>query len=128
MQYKLDWEEMEEFKGVDLFDSFIESWELKDNQLVFNFDASIWPGSDSYEKPKKNEYTCYKKAKLEFSGFNSINGLKPMAEATTSTDATGEKDYGEFEYFAKTKNGFEIHGEFGQVIIQGGKFVFQINA
>ncbi len=128
MQYKLDWEEMEEFKGIDLSDSFIESWDLSNDKLVFDFEASIWPGSKYYEEPSPDEHTCYKKAKLIFSGFTSVNGLKSIKEVTPSTDASGEKDYGGFEYFAKFSDGFEIHGDFGQVKIKGGDFAFQINA
>ena len=119
---------MEEFEGIDLFDCFIESWKVNENEFEFKFDASIWPKSEYYEKPKVNEYTCYKKSTLTFSKFSEITGLKSMSEVTPSIDATGKKDYGNFEYFAKLSHGFEIQGEFGKVLITGGNFVFTVNA
>ena len=50
---------MEIFKGIDLNDSFVLSWYQGTNELTFELEASIWPESTYYEKPKPNEHTCY---------------------------------------------------------------------
>ena len=49
----MDWTQIELFKGIDLNDSFVLNWAHEDSQLCFELEASIWPESDYYFKPKK---------------------------------------------------------------------------
>lgn len=128
MKYKQSWEEMESFKGIDLMDSFITSWKQEDDSLSFELEVSIWPDSKYYSEPKEKEYTCYKTGILKFSGFSILKGLLQSSEVSSSTDPDGSIDFGNIEYFAKSESGFEIHGEFGQVVILGGEFCFEISA
>ena len=121
-----DWTEIELFKGIDLYDSFILHWEYKNNTFTINLEASIWPQSQHYEKPKENEYTCYKKAILKFSYIKEITGLKAMQEVKPTIDANNEIDYGEIEHLVRTKNGFHIIAEFGDVVISGGQLSFSV--
>jgi len=122
----MNWNEMDIFKGIDLNDSFILSWHLSANDLVFEIEASIWPESKYYEKPKKDEYTCYKPAVLEFKNIKEIKGLREMSQVTASTDASGEKDYGNIETFKKSNEGFHLEGDFGSVSISGGEMSFEV--
>ena len=128
MKYKQSWEEMEFFKGIDLFDSFVTSWKLEGSELSFFLEASIWPESDFYSEPKKKEYTCYKNGVLKFSRWSNVKGLLQQSQVTPSTDLDGSVDYGNIEYFVKTESEFEIHGEFGKVVVLGGEFSFEISA
>ncbi len=116
------------FKGIDLFDSFVTSWQLEDSDLSFRLEVSIWPESDFYSEPKEKEYTCYKNGVLKFSGWSNVRGLLLQSQVTPSTDLDGAVDYGNIEYFAKTESEFEVHGEFGKVLISGGEFSFEISA
>lgn len=128
MRYKQSWEEMELFQGIDLFDSFVTSWDLKEGILSFELEVSIWPESSHYSEPKEKEYTCYKSGLLKFSGFSNIKGLVPKSDVKPTRDPDNSVDYGNIEYFAKTDKEFEIHGEFGQVVVSGGDFTFEISA
>jgi len=128
MKYKQSWEEMNIFKGIDLFDSFVTSWQIEGNDLSFEIEFSIWPESSCYSEPKENEYTCYKTGVLKFSGWSNVRGLLQQSGVSPTKDPDGSFDYGNIEYFTKSENEFEIHGEFGQVTISGGEFSFEICA
>ena len=128
MKHKQSWEEMDIFKGIDLFDSFVTSWKFENGDLSFEIELSIWPESKFYSEPKANEYTCYKTGVLKFSRCSSVKGLLQQSEVRSSIDPDGSADYGNIEYFTKSQNEYEIHGEFGQVIISGGEFCFEIGA
>ena len=117
---------MDDFVGIDLNDSFVLSWKFQGSDLEFQIEASIWPNSEYYEKPKPNEWTCYKQAKLIFSSIEKVEGLLSLREAKHSTDATGKKDYGNIVSLVKTENGFNIEGEFGKVILKKGRMNFEI--
>jgi len=118
---------MEIFNGIDLNDSFVLAWSSTGNELDITLEASIWPESEYYEKPKNNEYTCYKPAKLRIRNIKNISGLRSMEQVMSSTDATGEKDYGNIESLEKSDQGFSLEGDFGSVAITGGEISFEIN-
>ena len=117
---------MENFVGIDLNDSFVLGWELQESTLEFSLEASIWPDSKYYSKPKPEEYTCYKSAKLRFTSIKNIDGLISQKQARFSRDKNNEKDYGNIDVLQKTINGFLIEGDFGKVIINSGKMEFSI--
>ncbi len=117
---------MEIFKGIDLNDSFVLSWHQGENELTFGLEASIWPESRYYEKPKPNEYTCYKPAILLFKNFKELNGLLELNQVKVVTDASGEKDYGNIDNLEENNNGFLVEGDFGSVSITGGEISFEI--
>ncbi|GIU34406.1 hypothetical protein TUM4644_35640 [Shewanella colwelliana] len=119
---------MEVFKGIDLYDSFVTSWNVDGSGLSFELEVSIWPESTYYSAPNENEYTCYKTGVLRFFGYSHVKGLLGQNKVRSSRDPDGSVDYGNVEYFAKSECKFEIHGEFGKVVISGGEFLFEINA
>jgi len=122
----MNWTELEIFQGIDLNDSFVMGWSQSDGNLSFELEASIWPGSKFCTEPKENENTCYRKAILSFEGADSIQGLKPIYTVASSTDPDGTVDYGNIDSLSLTSGGFEIEGDFGSVIIKGGKLNFEI--
>ena len=122
----MNWTELEIFKGIDLNDSFVLNWSQEGSRLTIDIEASIWPESKYYSEPKKNEYTCYKKAVLSFIGVESIQGLKPIDAAHSTTDLDGTMDYGNIDSLHSTPNGFEVKGAFGSVKIKGGELVFEV--
>ncbi len=117
---------MKTFKSIDLNDSYVLSWECSEGRLCFWLEASIWPGSEHYQLPKENEYTCYKHASLCFVNFESIYGLRPMSEVCASIDSAGEVDYGNIDSLVQTMEGFEVSGDFGNVRVKGGQLAFKI--
>ena len=117
---------MDSMDGVDLQDSFILGWTVSENEFFIQLEASIWPSSVHYTKPKPNEYTCYKKAVLTFSDFTYIESVKEQSEITPTTDLDSSLDYGNIDSFSKTESGFFISACFGSVTINSGKVVLSV--
>jgi hypothetical protein len=124
---EMDWRNLEEFKGIDLNDSFILSWEQSTEKLTFELIISIWPESEFYTKPHPDEYTCYRKGTLSFTGIESLVGLASMESTRYSTDPDGSIDYGNIDSLVKSERGFNLGGEFGEVTVGGGKLHFEIH-
>ena len=124
----LEWQDMGCFKGIDLNDTFVLSWNITNNNIAFDLEVSIWPESEHYDSLKSNEYTCYKKGTLKFEGAKEVQGLKECKEVNPSTDSDGSIDYGNIDHLVKTPSGYELIGEFGNVIITGGGLKFGICA
>jgi hypothetical protein len=123
----MDWRQMEVFNGIDLNDSFVLDWSCENNCLSFKIEASIWPKSKHYAEPKPNEYTCYRKAILQFINTVSVSGLKPKSAVMSSTDPDGSIDYGNIDTLQVVDGGFELTGNFGNVKITGGELRFEIH-
>ena len=123
----MDWTQIKLFKGIDLNDSFVLSWEGDDTKLSFELEVSIWPESEYYSKPKNGEYTCYRKAALTFTKVKSINGLKRIELVPSTTDPNGSTDYGNIETLCKTVTGFNLSGDFGSVNLMGGELCFEVH-
>lgn len=117
----MDWREMELFRGIDLNDSFVLGWQLEGDRLVFDLEISVWPESTHYYTPKD------RKAALVFQGTECIQGLVSMSEARSSTDASGEVDYGNIDELRVRPDGASIVGDFGTVEIAGGICALSIN-
>lgn len=113
--------------GIDLQDSVVLDWTMSEIELVFHIEASIWPSSKHYTKPKLEDYTCYKKAVLRFVKFESVCGLKDKIDVSQSSDASGEKDYGSIDSLSATKDGFCIEGDFGSIKVTGGEVDFEVH-
>ena len=118
---------MEVFNGIDLHDSFVLDWSYKNDFLCFELEASIWPESKYYAEPKPNEYTCYRKAKLQFTNTVSVSGLKPKSAVMASPDPDGSIDYGNIDTLQVVGGGSELTGNFGNVKITGGELRFEIH-
>jgi hypothetical protein len=122
----MNWTEIAHFKGIDLNDSFVLGWEFNKDQLTLKIEASIWPQSKYYTKPKNDEFTCYRNAQISFYGVKNIEGLLSIQSVKPTIDPDGSADYGNIESLAKTNNGFNLSGEFGVVKITGGELNFEI--
>lgn len=123
----MDWREIDLFRGIDLNDSFVLGWHYEGDRLIFNLEVSVWPESEYYHAPKEGEYTCYRRGTLIFEGVKSIKGLLPMAEARSSTDASGEADYGNIDTLVIRPGSAQIIGDFGSVEIAGGTCALSIS-
>lgn len=119
--------QIEIFKGIDLNNSFVLNWNHTNDHLSFELEVSIWPESEYYTAPKKNEYTCYRKAILEFLGVRTISGLKAKEAVKSTTDPDGSIDYGNIDYLKSVDGSFLVGGDFGSVTIQGGELRFEIH-
>jgi len=112
---------MDVFKGIDFNDSFVLGWSSNETVIIFKIEASIWPESPHYLKPKTDEYTCYRKCEIQFTDFTSYSGLREQSSIKPSKDIDGTFDYGNIDSLLKTNQGFKVIGEFGNVEITNGK-------
>jgi len=65
--------------------------------IIFYLDTRILPASQYYIQPKDGEYTCYRKATLEFIGMNKVSELLSIESALSTTELGGLKDYGNID-------------------------------
>jgi hypothetical protein len=126
MPKDVDWKDLVEFQGIDLNDSFILNWSREEHEIVFSLEASVWPESIYYRAPENNEYTCYRKATLRFSGVSSCVGLLATSEVKPTIDPDGSIDFGNIDTFNQIQDGFSLTGEFGNVIIICDEMHFEI--
>ena len=103
--------------GVMVDDCWVLGWRATNDQLIFDIEASLWPGHPNYEPPKPDHWACYKRAQLIFSGVREVVGLLPMSEAKSTTDPDGSVDYDSIDSLEQTNGGFSISGEFGDVFV-----------
>ena len=123
----MDWTDISDFKGIDLNDSFVLSWNQTSDKVEINLEASIWPQSAYYIKPKSGEHTCYRRATLTIFGAVEVTGLLPMDAVKPTVDPDGTEDYGTIDSLTQNSTGYSIFGEFGLMHISGGKLAFTIN-
>ncbi|WP_119969037.1 hypothetical protein [Shewanella japonica] len=117
---------MDIFKGIDFNDSFVLGWSSNDTEITFKIEASIWHDSPHYLSPKPDEYTCYRKCEIQFTGFTSYSGLAEQSSVKSIKDINGSFDYGNIDSLIKTNQGFKVIGEFGNLEIINGKVQLKI--
>lgn len=118
---------MNEFRGVDLEDSSVLSWYDAEHALVFQIEASLWPGHPDYVEPPESDWTCYKKATLSFPAVERVDGLRQMYEVTPTADPDGSIDYGCIDALQRNKDGsYLLCGNFGDVTIECDGLIFRL--
>ncbi|MGF1630271.1 MAG: hypothetical protein ACFCUT_12435 [Kiloniellaceae bacterium] len=123
----LNWTDMPAFRHVDLNDSFVLSWKEDGGTLVFEIEASLWPGHPRYTTPPKTDWTCYRKAALIFPRARRVEGMPPMATAPSTTDPDGTIDYGTIDTLQRHEDGsYLLIGDFGEVTIHSEALTFEI--
>lgn len=120
------WKELEVFKHTDLEDSFVIGWESSDETFFIDLEISLWPGHAEYEQPQKNEFTCYKKARLIFRNPRNLSGLLAMSDVVPTSDPSGTPDYDTIEDFNVGDFEYHLSGEFGNVTFSAADWNFKI--
>jgi hypothetical protein len=123
----MNWDQIELFRGIDLNDYFVLDWQYAADRLVFELEASIWPKSKYYKKPKLSEYTCYQKATLQIIGPKRVTGLLSKNSIRPNYDLDGTIDYGNIDSLSMLEGNFELSGHFGDVKITGGELRFEVH-
>ena len=117
------------FDAVDLEDSWVLGWrvDVGRHRLVFELEASLWPGHEAYTRPLPGEHTCYKRAHLIFEGVDSLDGLPPMDGVKPNVDPDGSADFGNIEGLHHAGPGiYKFAGDFGEVCIKCEGVRFEI--
>lgn len=105
-------------QGIDLTDSCVLGWDHQGDTLEFRMDFSLWPESQYYREPKPNEWTCYRRGRLRFDHVTKIQGLKSLTDIKWASDASGERDAGNIDYFDEKQGTIQMGGEFGDVVVK----------
>ena len=121
------WNEIEKFKYIDLNDSFVIGWKCCEDIFYIDLEASLLPGHKDYITPNKDEYTCYKLARLLFLNLKNMSGLLSIENVEPNNVMDGEiADYDEIEYFKVGEKEFHLIGKFGDVTFSAREWEFKI--
>lgn len=107
---------MPQLRGFDLSESYILGWSAGED-LVFKMEFVLTPAHPSYHPPRPDEWACYERGRLRFPRVRNLSGLPDMESAPASTDASGERDFGNFDSLSEGPDGFLIEGDFGAAVI-----------
>lgn len=116
-----------ELEGIDLQDSFVLWWGEEGGNLIFEIEASIWPGSAFYTSPKYGDYTCYRRMRLMFIEPKNIEGLNSLDLVSFTKDLDGSKDYGNIDALSLDGGVYSILGDFGNVQIHCGAIKLELH-
>jgi len=83
------------------------------SSIRFDMEFVLTEKHKLYQPPKENEQYCYRRGKLEFLSCSS-NTLE-LSNRHPSTDASGEKDIGNIDYFVESDEGYFLEGCWGSL-------------
>lgn len=123
-----DWRDLREFKGVDLSESFVLSWLLRDEILRIDIDLCLLPDHVFYESPRPAESECYRPAVLQFPACTSLRRHGDSDAAQETADVAASLGHGKITRFSRVSNGrYELHGRFGKVEITADRPILNIS-
>ena len=79
---------------------------------------ALLPTSLFYQQPREGERTCFRRGILVFDRVSSVEGLKREEDVPGTTDASGERDYGNIDTFEEEEGEVRFSGEFGEVTVR----------
>lgn len=121
------WRAMPAFYGVDVHDTFVQGWRTDGADVVFEMDASIWPGHASYRTPPPSAWACYLRAHLVFPNASEIEGFNVRPEANNAPAVGESSDFGSIDALEEAWGGyFRISGEFGDVYLHSDQPFLEI--
>lgn len=129
-QQTTEWRRLREFKGVDLTNSFVLSWQLEGDDLQLDVDLCLLPEHALYEAPRPAQRACYRAASLVFPACLSLarrdGGVAAAAVATVATVAAA-LGHGRISGLERTGEGrYEIRGQFGRIAIRADRPLLKI--
>ena len=111
-----DWTDIRVFDGLDLSNSYVLSWDCSQNEVRFEVEFVLTSEHSDYIPPKPGEWACYRAGRLHFREVESLSGLLEMSKVKPSTDAAGERDFGNIDALIEERLGhYRIEGDFGEV-------------
>ncbi len=122
-QKKVNYSELPQFKDVYLEDSFVLDISTKPTKIELTLEAVLNKSHFLYEEPLENESYCYRNANLIFTDFDSAKWLEKNDDYFT--DASGQIDYGNIDFFHITEKDFDLGGDWGHLIVRGGTAVLK---
>ena len=110
--------ELEGFEHVYLEDSFV--LDIREAEGVFELliDAVLTEDHPDYHAPGPDSQYCYARAEIVFREVEKVRWLERNDHGFT--DASGETDYGNIDFFMQTNREFYLGGDWGEVRIRAG--------
>lgn len=115
----------EALKYIYLEDSWVLGINQDEKSISFEVEFVLTKSHELYSEPKKNEQYCYKKGQLILSECSVIS-LKPSGHPP-STDANGEKDFGNIDTFTKQDGKVELSGDWGNLLAKCNEVLVNFN-
>ncbi len=110
-----DWQELREFKSVDLTRSFVLAWSIDSGSLLIDVDLFLCPDHTRYEEPRPAEKACYRPALIDFPHCESASDSGTVGDLA---DSVRKFRSGKISRLTRTGSGrYEITGGFGTVAI-----------
>ena len=112
-----DWRELREFRGLDLTQSYVLSWEVQTGILMVDMDLHLLPEHAFYEKPRPAQKVCIRPAVIEFPYCESILADK-VPGTSKPAEVASALGLGAISGFRRLGDGRnELRGTFGVVVI-----------
>jgi hypothetical protein len=114
MDSKVPYYKIRAFDGIYLEDSYLLTIEETPSKIVFFLETVVLENHKLYSKPD-NEHFCYRKAKMIFSNYLSLNWIEKIMKPIVDLDQS--IDYGNIDVFYKENNRYYLEGEWGKLEI-----------
>jgi hypothetical protein len=112
-----------ELEHVDLPDSRVLSVESDRKSVSFLLNAVLKPQHPRFHPPNQGEVKVY--ARVRWSWHGEVHWNEGPNLDTRATDAPGESDYGGIDGWWKEGSSYFLEGEWGSVVIGGGRQTVQ---
>lgn len=121
----MNYYQIPELSNIYLEDSYVLALHELSDRVVFDLDIVLTEKHPLYEAPKKGDQYCYKKGSLCFLKVDSIEWIHK--KSIRFSDATGENDYGNIDFFSKNGDVYSLSGDWGDVRIKCSSVMLVIN-
>lgn len=100
-------------KNIYLEDSWVLGVFERSDRISFEMDFVLTEQHEKFSQPNSNEKYCYERGFMHLNDCSKITFEKKMQ---SSTDANGEKDFGNIDTFFETSGSIELNGDWGKLI------------
>jgi hypothetical protein len=112
-----NWQELREFKAVDLTQSFVLSWEANTDSLLIDVDLFLCQEHPFYERPRPSDQACFRPAHLEFPCCSAIFAAESGAGRSIA-ESIKHLGAGRISDLRRTGEGqYEIIGNLGVIAV-----------
>jgi len=123
--HSINWTKLREFRAIGLTQSFVLSWQMKNDTLQLDLDLLLLPEHAFYEKPRPAEGACFRPAMLEFPSCTLLSS--DADENGTLSDVASGLSLGRISDLRLITDGqYVIKGNFGTVNIHAERPILRL--
>lgn len=120
------WQQLREFRGVDVSRSYVLSWRLDRDTLMLDADVELRPEHPFYEPPRRRGKACMRSAVIEFPCCASVK-LDGGSASDAPPQVVGRLASGGIRDLTRRDGGpYVISGEFGVVEIDAERPILRL--